>query len=320
MRAPVIEYEAPPHHPDRAARVGLVCGLGAYLAWGFIPLYFRLLRGIPPIDVVSHRVAWSVVFLTVLLTVQNGWAELRAALRSRRTMLRLCGSTIVIAANWLIFIWAVEHDQVLQASLGYFINPLVSVVLAMTFLKERLRPVQIASVLLATVAVVILTVAYGRVPWVAVSLALSFGFYGLIRKTTPVGPLPGLSIETALLLPLALAYVLLISDATPQLTPRHVGLLAISGPITALPLLLFAAAAHRLRLTTLGFLQYVGPICQFLLAVLVFKERFEPAQQLAFGMIWAALVVFTVDSVKGINSRRRAHNESAMAAPAPIEV
>jgi chloramphenicol-sensitive protein RarD len=303
-----------PARPAAAApdpRVGFLLGVGAYLSWGFIALYFRLVRHVPAVGVVAYRVLWSVVFLAVLLTVMRSWGDVRTAIRSRATLLGLCASSLLIAGNWIVFVWAIEHAQVVQASLGYFINPLVSVLLGMTFLKERLRGPQWVACALAAAGVSRLTMAVGTVPWVALALAFSFGFYGLMRKTIPVGALVGLSIETALLAPLALAYVL-TSTRPADLAPKTHGLLALAGPVTALPLLMFAGAARRLKLSTMGFLQYVAPTCQLLLAVFAFGEPFTRRQAVSFSLIWAALAVFSVDSALAF--RRRS------AAPPPLAV
>jgi chloramphenicol-sensitive protein RarD len=307
-----LEYESPAplaNTPD--PRAGLAMGLGAYLSWGFIALYFRLVRHVPPVGVVAYRVLWSVIFLAVLLSVLGGWDEVRRAVRSRTTMLGLCGSSILIAANWVVFVWAIEHAQVMQASLGYFINPLVSVLLGMTFLRERLRKAQWLACALAAVGVARLTASVGTLPWVALALALSFGFYGLLRKLIPVGALVGLTVETTLLAPLALAYIL-IETHPAQLTPATHGLLALAGPVTALPLLMFAGAARRLKLSTMGFLQYLAPTCQLLLAVFAFGEPFTRAQAISFSLIWAALAVFSVDSAMAL--RGRAPREKRVAA------
>jgi chloramphenicol-sensitive protein RarD len=281
-------------------------GLGAYLCWGFIALYFRVVRHVPPVSLVAFRVLWSVVFLALLLTALRGWDEVGAAVRSRKTLFGLAGSSVLIAGNWIIFVWAVEHAQVMQASLGYFINPLVSVLLGLTFLRETLRPAQWLACALAAVGVAVLTASMGKLPSVALALAMTFGFYGLLRKTIPVGALVGLTIETTLLAPLALAYVLTVTHPA-QLSPTTHGLLALAGPVTALPLLMFAGAARRLRLSTMGFIQYISPTCQLLLAVFVFGEPFTHAQAVSFSLIWAALAVFSVDSALAL--RRRAPRE-----------
>jgi chloramphenicol-sensitive protein RarD len=293
------------------ARAGLVYALGAYLAWGVVPSYFKLLAHVPPLVVLAHRVVWSVVFLSFLLILQRKWGEVRAAMRDRRTLALLGGSTVMIAANWYVFIWAVGNGRVLQASLGYFINPLVNVLLGVAVLRERLRPGQVAGLLLAAAGVGVLTVATGGVPWVALSLAFSFGMYALLRKTAHVAPLAGLSVETALLLPLAILVVTgvvpraILPNGPPRVSPGTFALLAAAGVVTAVPLLIFAAGAKRLRLSTLGFLQYLSPTCQFMLAVFAYHEPFRRQQLVSFALIWAGLLAFTLETVVFLRSARR---------------
>lgn len=312
-----------PSNERTHARAGLVYALGAYLAWGVIPSFFKLLAHVPPLVVLSHRVVWSVVFLSLLLSLQRKWNEVRAAILNRRTLLMLICSTTFIAINWYTFIWAVTNGRVLQASMGYFINPLVNVLLGVVILGERLRPWQIAGLLLATAGVVVLTLTTGGVPWVALSLAFSFSFYGLLRKVAAVGPLAGLSVETAILFPAA---VTIAAGWAPKLGPppsalmahSHgtYGLLIASGVVTAIPLLLFAAGAKRLRLSTLGFMQYVAPTLQFLLAVLVYREPFDSRQILSFALIWAGLAAYTLESILNFRDSRPATN----AAQFPVAV
>jgi chloramphenicol-sensitive protein RarD len=290
-----------------AARVGVVAGLSAYLAWGFIALFFKLLTHVPPVVVLSHRILWSAVFVGAILTVQGRWGDVAAALRSRRGMAILSGSTVMIAVNWFVFLWAVTNRQVVQAGLGYFINPLVSVLLGMAFLRERLRPGQAGALLLAAAGVALQVYALGHVPWVALSLALSFGFYALLRKTAPAGAIVGLFVETVLLLPLATFFILWAERSgqpgAGHFTRGTYALLASSGVVTAVPLLLFATAARRLRLATMGFLQFLSPTCQLLLAVLAFHEPFTRWHLASFALIWAGLVLYSLDSVRSLNAR-----------------
>jgi len=277
-------------------------GLSAYLVWGLVPIYFKAVAHIAPLEVVAHRVVWSVVLLVALnLVLGRGRAAVRAVAK-RRTLLTLLGTTGLIAVNWYLFIWAVGHNLVLQASLGYFINPLVNVMLGFVFLGERLRPLQRVSVALAGLVVVALAVAGGAFPWIALTLAFSFGFYGLLRKTAPVDGLTGLTTETLLLLPAALAYIAYAGrtgvaafswDGWPDNA-----LLIFSGVVTAIPLLLFTAGARRLRYATMGFMQYVAPTGHFLLAVFLYREPFDSIRALTFGMIWVALILYTVDTVR----------------------
>jgi chloramphenicol-sensitive protein RarD len=292
------------------ARAGLFYALGAYLAWGAVPSYFKLLAHVPPLMVLGHRIVWSVLFLGLLLTLQRKWNEVFAAFRNRRMLAVLTCSTALIAVNWYVFIWAVSNERILQASLGYFINPLVNVLLGVIILRERLRPGQIFALLLATTGVVVLTVSTGGVPWVALSLAFSFSFYGLLRKIAPVGPVPGLSVETAILFPIAALVVTgwlpapgNAPHATPYSSSTH-ALLAASGVVTAVPLLLFAAGARRLRFATLGFLQYLSPTCQFLLAVLAYHEPFRREQLISFALIWTAIAVYMLETVLSLRESR----------------
>jgi chloramphenicol-sensitive protein RarD len=274
--------------------------------WGLCPIYFKAMVSVPVLQVLAHRVVWSVLLLGVLVLLQRRWPDVVAAVRDRRTILRLCLTTLLIANNWGVFIWAVAHDELLQASLGYFINPLINVLLGFVFLRERLRRLQAVSVVLAGVGVAYLIGVYGQVPWIALILAFSFGFYGLLRKTSRADPLVGLGVETTLLAPLAIAF-LFFEDA------RGVGvflnvswhldvLLASAGVITAVPLLWFVAAAKRLRYTTIGFIQYLAPTGQFLLAVIAYGEPFTRDQLIAFAFIWAALALYSIDAT--LRSRR----------------
>lgn len=308
---PDAASQTDPHGPSQA-RTGLLFGLAAYLAWGFVPLYFKLLVHVPPEVVVAHRVVWTLVFVSLLLTFQRRWGEVRQDISSRRTRAALCASGALVATNWLIFVWAVAHDQVLQASLGYYINPLFAVALGMVFLRERLRPGQSIALALAAVGVANQIVQVGQVPVVALSLAVTFSFYGLLRKVTPVKPLVGLYVETAFLLPFAVLFIVAMPQRNLGYGTGTLGLLGLAGVVTALPLLWFAAAARRLRLATVGFLQYVGPTVQFLLAVGVFGEVFTLAHAVTFACIWCALLVYSVDSLWGMRTPK-----VAVLAPAP---
>lgn len=303
-------------HAIRQAEVGLAYGLGAYLWWGFIPLYFKLVAHLPPLAVLGHRVLWSFVFLAVLIAFTSAWGELGATLRDRRTLIMLGISTVLLAINWGIFIYAVSAKQVIQASLGYFINPLVSVALGIVFLKERLRPWQVLGLLAAAAGVAVLTITRGQLPWIALALACSFGGYGLVRKLAHVGPLIGVGVETAMLVPIAAAYVAFVhaGDGIPAFASSDLVLLSISGVVTVLPLLWFTAATRRLRLSTMGFLQYVGPTCQFLLAVLAFDERFSTGTLAGFSLIWSACVIYSVDSLRAYRAARDGHGKESAAA------
>jgi chloramphenicol-sensitive protein RarD len=273
--------------------------MAAYLLWGFIPLFFKRVTHVPPLVVLSHRILWSALFVGLILTAQGRWGEVAGALRRRRNLLALAASTAMIATNWFVFLWAVTNNQVMQAGLGYFINPLVSVLLGIVFLGERLSTGGTAALLLATAGVAVQVVARGSFPWVALTLAWSFAFYALLRKTMHVGPLVGLFVETMLLVPLG-ALVVAHSAAGPgaPLTGVTYALLAASGVVTAVPLILFATAARRLTMATLGFMQFVSPTCQLLLAVFAFGEPFTRWHLASFALIWLALLLYSLHSLR----------------------
>ncbi|MDT7570256.1 MAG: chloramphenicol-sensitive protein RarD [Actinomycetota bacterium] len=297
-------------------RRGAVFGATAYLLWGIFPLYFPLLDPAGAVEVLAHRIVWSLVVVVVLVQVTRRWPAVRAVLADRRKVARLGAAAVFLAVNWGVYIYGVTTDRVVETSLGYFINPLVTVMLGVVVLRERLRPAQWAALGVATTAVVFLAVEAGRLPWIALVLAFSFGTYGLLKKTSQVGALEGLTVETAVLTPLALAYALAIQvsgDAT--LTshgPGHAVLLVLTGVITAVPLLFFGAAASRVPLTTLGLLQYLAPTMQFLLGVLFFHEDMSAVRLLGFGLVWLALVMFTADL---LGQRRRS---MGLAVPEPV--
>jgi chloramphenicol-sensitive protein RarD len=285
-------------------RQGMVYGVGAYGLWGLlIPLYFKAVGyfQVVPIEVLAHRVFWSFVVLAALMGLFARWADVRRIVRDHGIMARLAVSTLLLTANWLLFIYAVETNQLVHASLGYFVNPLLSVLLGVVFLHERLRRLQVVAIGLAAVGVLVLTWMAGHMPWLSMSLALSFGFYGLMRKLTPLDSMLALTVETMLLAPVGLAYILWCGTS---LTPgdglwKTLGLLMLSGPITTAPLLLFGAATRRLPLSTVGILQYITPMGQFLLAVLAFGEPFSRTQLISFACIWTATLIYTTDSIRG---------------------
>lgn len=280
--------------------MGLGCGILAYLIWGVFPVYFKFLGSVPSLQVVAHRVVWSLLFLFLLIIVLGRSADVRTALKSRRTLLILVTTAFLIAANWLIFIIAIDHAQILQASLGYFITPFFSVFLGFLFLKERLRRMQLFGLLLATCGVLLITVQFGHIPWAALTLALTFSGYGLLRKIVGVDALVGLTVETLLVAPVAVAYLIFVSlDGTgsfPLAGIKINGLLMFSGIVTAVPLLLFATAARRLKLATVGFLQYLAPTLQFLLAVVVYNELFTLSNLCSFMLIWGGIIFYSVDA------------------------
>lgn len=288
-------------HDQAEARRGLWYGLGAYGLWGCIPLYFRLLRHLAPLDVLAHRVWWSFILLLVIVAALGRLRDLRQTWRSPRAMGFLTATAALIAINWFTYIYAVSSEQLIQASLGYFITPLANVALGVIVLNERLRRLQVVALVLATAAVIYLGRSVGEVPWIALSLAASFSLYGLLRKLAHVEALLGLLIETTLLVPLALGYIVYhYCQGTPGKSFDWLtyGLLALAGAVTTGPLLLFAAAVRRLTMTTLGFLQYLAPTLQFVVAVLLFGEKFTQAHQYAFAAIWAAVALYTLDSLR----------------------
>ncbi len=285
-----------------AARTGVIYGVAAYGLWGVFPLYFKAVRDVAPLEVLAHRVLWSFALLVGLLLWRRELRAAFAALRSRRTLATLVVTTLLIAGNWLVFIWAVSTGRVLQASLGYFINPLINVLLGFVFLHERLRPGQKLSVALAAIGVGYQTVGAGEFPYVALFLAVTFGLYGLLRKIVRVEALAGLTVETGLLTPLAVSWLgfeLARGEATfLGGSPRLDALLLLAGVVTATPLLWFTEAARRLRMATLGFLQYLAPTGHFLLAVLAFHEPFRAGHLVTFGCIWAALAIYSIDALR----------------------
>jgi chloramphenicol-sensitive protein RarD len=291
---------------ESGSQHGVIYGVIAYGLWGMIPLYFKAVAQVSPLEVMAHRALWSFVILTVLVRFLGRWSEVWRELQSGKLVLMLGLSSLLVAANWLTFIYAVTSGQVLQASLGYFINPLVNVLLGVVFLRERLRPYQMLSLVIALAGVLVLAAMIGQVPWIALALALTFGCYALLRKIVPVDGLVSLTVETLFMTPVALAYLSYLA-ATAQVTgnrPEILGLLALGGPITTIPLLFFGAAARRLRLATLGILQYLTPSLQFSLAVVAFREPFSTAQLASFACIWTAIAIYTADSYRAARQAR----------------
>jgi len=290
------------------AATGLLYGLSAYLVWGFFPLYFKAFGTISSFQIVSHRIVWSFVFLMFLSISPGRWDDIRNAMSNRRSLLLLISSALLIAINWLVFIIAVGHGQVLQSSLGYFITPFVSVLLGMIFFKERLRRLQIVALLLAATGVITLTVRYGTFPWTALILAITFGSYGLLRKIVKTDALPGLTVETILLAPVAAGYLFYTGwtgEGVFLAKGWKIDLLLMSaGAVTAVPLLLFAAAARRLKLATIGFLQYITPTIHFLLAVLLYNEFFSSVHLISFIFIWTGLLFYSLDAWFALAAQR----------------
>jgi chloramphenicol-sensitive protein RarD len=287
---------------DRRATVGVLSSAGAFFVWGMVPLYFRALRSVSAFEIIAHRVLWSVLFLVLLLALTRGFAQVRAVLSQPRLVARLALTAVLIASNWLTFVWAVNAGRILDTSLGYFITPQVNVLLGFLFLHERLRRLQRLAVLLAVAGVLNQIWLLGQLPWISLLLALTFGSYGLFRKQIPVDAVTGLLVETLVVTPFALAFLIQLQRSG-GLGFAHQSratdlLLAGLGVVTAIPLLLFAAGARRLRLATVGFLQYLAPTMTFLLAVLVYGESLGFARVLTFLLIWTGIVVYAVDSLR----------------------
>jgi chloramphenicol-sensitive protein RarD len=277
---------------------GIVYAGSAYILWGFFPLYFNILHGVPALQTLTHRIVWSFLLLAVVVLVRKDLRDLLHSL-TPRILATYLAAAILLAINWFVYVWAVSAGFVVETSLGYFINPLVSVLLGVVILRERLRPFQWVPVGLATVGVAVLAFSYGYLPWISLALAFSFGAYGLVKKIAPLPSLHGLAIETTLLFPLAFIYLLYV-EFTGSGSFGHSGflinfLLALTGIITVIPLLLFASGARRVTLTTLGLLQYTAPTLQFLIGVFVFKEAMTSAHLTGFIVIWIALILFSIE-------------------------
>ena len=286
------------------SRRGALYGAAAFLWWGFAPLYFKAIGSVAPLEVLAHRITWSLAFLVALLAGRGRLLATFAMFRDVRTLVTMMVTTCLIAVNWLVFIWSIANGRLVEASLGYFINPLVNVAFGAIFLRERLRRPQLAAVALATVGVLWLTISQGRPPWIALVLAVSFAIYGLLRKLARPTGIQGLTLETTLLVPLALAWMWW-RQSHGELAFGHAGLqitmlLCAAGPITALPLIWFAEGARRLRFATIGFLQYLAPTFQFLLAVVAFGEPFTHTHAVGFGIIWTALGLYSWDTARGL--------------------
>ncbi len=291
----------------------------AYALWGLFPLYFQLVSAVAPLEIVLHRALWSLAFVLVLLAVLRRWEWLRDILRHPRTLATFAASALLLSANWLVYVWAVNNGRVVDSSLGYFITPLINVLLGYFVLQERPRRAQWYALAIAAAGVLWLTFFAGSLPWVGLVLAATFGIYGLIRKTAPLGALEGLALETMLLAPLAAGVLawrtVEVGSALSGGGAALLGLLALSGPLTVLPLLLFAAGARRIPMTTLGVLQYIGPTIQFALGVWLFHEPFAGPRLAGFALIWLALVIYTAEGWRSM--RRRVLAEPVAPAPLP---
>lgn len=279
---------------------GIIYAILAYGLWGFLPIYWKTIDEVPASQILSHRIIWSFIFLMVIIYFRKDWLAFRTAIQSKRTISIFSAAAVLISVNWLTYIWAVNAGFIVETSLGYFINPLVSVLLGMIFLKEKLRPLQWAPVGLAFAGVLYLTFSYGVLPWISLVLAFTFGLYGLIKKTAPLNSLHGLSLETGILFLPAL-FFLIFAESQGTGSLGHTGwstglLLVFTGIVTALPLLLFANAARRINLSTLGILQYLAPTIQFLIGVILYGEPLTTSRLIGFTFIWAALILYSLEN------------------------
>jgi chloramphenicol-sensitive protein RarD len=282
--------------------------ISAYVMWGVAPLYFKQLIQVPALDILMHRIIWSVVLLAFMVLTLNQLGKVREVLRHPKLMAILLIASLLLAGNWGLFIWAVNNNHMLDASLGYYINPLINVALGRLFLAERLRPLQKLAVGIAAVGVTFLVVAHGQLPWIALLLAFSFSIYGLLRKQLPVDAIPGLFLETLVLLPPALVYWWWFASPQGNMFDNTISmnmLLVAAGIVTTAPLLCFTAAAKRIMYSTLGFFQYIGPSLMFLLAVLLYQEELHTGRLLTFALVWTALLLFSVDSLRAYRQQRK---------------
>lgn len=285
--------------------------IAAFGAWGLFPLYWKMLQHVPALEILSHRMTWSLAFVLLLLLLRRRWGWLKTAVTSRRTLFLFFASSALLSLNWFVYIWGVNAGFIVETSLGYFINPLVSVLFGVFFLGERLRNGQWVAIALAAAGVIYLTFRYGELPWIALTLAGSFALYGLIRKTAPLGSLEGLSLETALMFLPALGYLIYL-EAAGTAAFGHVDgatttLLGLAGMATAVPLLFFAAGARLIKLATVGILQYIAPTIQFLIGVFIYHEPFTADRLLGFSLIWLALALYLLENI--MHNRRRGRNQ-----------
>jgi chloramphenicol-sensitive protein RarD len=278
---------------------GILYGIGAYVFWGFFPIYWKFLHHVSAFQLIGHRIIWSFILLIAIIVFTKQWADFRAV-ASLKTLRIYFIAAILIAVNWTLYVWAVNEKHIVETSLGYFINPLISVLLGVIFLRERLRFAQWIPVILAALGVTYLTFVYGRLPYIALSLAFSFGLYGLVKKISPLGSLYGLTVETGILFLPAVGYLLFV-EANGNGAFLHTGLVSDllmigAGLVTTVPLLMFASAARSIPLWVVGLLQYIAPTLQFLIGVFIYKEEFSPNQLIGFSVVWIALVIFLVEN------------------------
>lgn len=295
---------------NREQKIGGIFAASAYTLWGIAPLYFKNIDFVPALEILLHRIVWSFLLLAVILTVMKQWSSVQAVFQKPKLLAAMLGTALLLAGNWGLFIWAVNNEHMLEASLGYYINPLLNILLGMLFLGERLRKLQWAAVALALTGVLIQLAYFGSLPWVALVLASSFALYGLFRKKLAVEALSGLFVESLLLMPLALLYWWQFADsASANMLENSVSLnlwLVAAGVVTTVPLLCFIAAARRLQLSTMGFFQYIGPSFMFVFGVFLYNEPLDPSKLVTFAFIWTALLVYSMDAAWQINKGRKA--------------
>lgn len=287
---------------NQDSKTGTGYTLAAFLMWGILPLYWQFLDNIPALQILAHRIIWSFVFVALLISIQKKWRLIGQAFRSQKNILVILGCAVLITINWFTYIWAVNHDHVIETSLGYYINPLLNIALGMIFFREKLTKWQWIALLLAIIGVGIQTVEYGQFPWIALSLAFSFGLYGLLKKILKVEAMISLALETITVAPFALAYLLYVEGSDPTVSITNISLtsallLVSSGVVTALPLIWFAEGAKRIRLSTVGFLQYLSPTIILTLGIFFFHEPFHQSNFISFLFIWLAILIYTLSQI-----------------------
>lgn len=321
MRRVAETDQSTEEHAAAQYRIGVIGGIGAYTMWGLFPLFFHRLEPTSPLEIIGHRVIWTAVLMVGVLSLGAGWGWVRPLLADRRRTVSVALAGVLLSANWLIYVWAVTNDRVVDASLGYFINPLVTVLLGVLVLHERLRPLQWAAVIAGAVSVLVLVLGYGSVPWVSLGLAASFGTYGLLKKQVGLGAVEALTAETFAVVPLALGgmgWALVAGELDFPAAPTSMKLLLLAaGAVTAAPLLAFGVATNRIPLSIIGLLQYLTPIIQFILGVFVFGEEVPPARLAGFACVWVALALLSADGLRQGHRQagvRRAARTTATAA------
>lgn len=279
---------------------GILNGIAAYALWGFFPIYWKFLHKVPALQVIGHRIGWSFVLLIIIIFATRQWHDFRVAALTRNVIGIYAIASVLLTVNWLVYVWGVNSGFIVETSLGYFINPLLSVLLGVLFLRERLRPAQWIPVAIAAVGVIYLTVVYGRLPWIALTLAFSFGFYGFVKKLAPLGSLYGLTLETGIVFPVAVIYLLIVefsgTGAFIHESAATTMLLIGAGAVTTIPLLMFASAAKQIPLSVVGLLQYIAPTIQFLIGIFIYQEPFDRSHLIGFGIVWVALIIFWVEN------------------------